>query len=131
MKYIFKIAVLIFISVQSFAQNAKPLYSFCGKTGDCTMTWDEFMACKKELITTDKNSSISSFRLTIQKAKKKDYEFLEFPQKGNGFSKASLDKIEELHKDKKMGNKVEIDAVEVVQSGKAAKQLPGMIITLN
>ena len=124
----FFILLLLSVTVSTFAQNA---YSFCGKTGDCTMTWDEFMACKKELVMADKNSSISSFRLTIQKAKKKDFVFLEFPGKGNAFSKASLDMIEELHKDKKMGNKVEIDAVEVVQSGKAAKKIPGMVITLN
>ncbi len=129
MKYIFKIVFVLFISAHSFAQA--PAFSLCGKTGDCSMTWDEFIKCKKELVTTDKNVSISSFRLTVQKLKKKDFVFLEFPQKGNAFSKASLDMIEELHKDKKLGSKLEIDAVEVVQSGKAAKKVPGMIITLN
>lgn len=129
MKYRFIVTFIVLISVQvSFAQA--PAFSFCGKTGDCTITWEEFMACKKELIVSDKNVSISSFRLTVQKAKKKEFVFLEFPQKGNAFSKASLDMIEELHKDKKLGSKLEVDAVEVVQSGKAAKKLPGMVITL-
>ena len=130
MKYKFIVTFIVLTSIQAlYAQT--PAFSFCGKTGDCTMTWDDFNKCKKELVTTDKNVSISSFRLTIQKAKKKDFVFLEFPQKGNSFSKASLDMIEELHKDNKLGSKLEVDAVEVVQSGKAAKKVPGMIITLN
>lgn len=129
MKYRFIVTFIVLILVQkSFAQA--PAFSFCGKTGDCTMTWDEFMACKKELVTIDKNTSISSFRLTVQKAQKKDFIFLEFPQKGNAFSKASLDIIEKLHKDKKLGGKLEVDAIEIVQSGKAAKKVSGMVITL-
>jgi len=130
MKYRFIVTFIVLISIQiSFAQA--PAFSFCGKTGDCTMTWDEFMKCKKQLIVTDKNISISSFIVTIQKAKKKDFIFLEFSEKGNTFSKATLDMIEELHKENKMGSKVQIDAVEVVQSGKAARKVPGMVIMLN
>ena len=128
-KHIVKIVVVIFISVQSFAQNAH--YSFCGKTGDCTMTWEEFTNCKKELTTTDKNTTISSFIVTIQEAKKKDFVFSEYPAKGNAFSKASLDMIDELRKKKKLGNKLLIDNVEIVQSGKAAKKAPAMVIILN
>ncbi len=128
MKCILKIVFVLFISANTFAQA--PAFSLCEKTGDCTITWNEFTKCKKQLVTTDKNISISSFRLTIQKAKKKEFIFVEFTEKGNAFSKASLDMIEELHKDKKLGSKLEIDAVEVVQSGKAARKVPGMVITL-
>ena len=128
--FVFGIA-FFFLTIASFAQNTKPAFSFCGKSVECTMTWDEFMACKKELTPIDKNTSISSFVLTIRKAEKKDFIFLEFPSKGNAFSKASIEMIEKLHKEKKLGEKLEIDAVELVQSGKAAKKVSGMIIILN
>ena len=95
------------------------------------MTWDEFMVCKKELVSLDKNVAISSFILTIKKAEKRDYVFIEFPSKGNTFTKGAMEMIEKLHKDKKLGDKLEIGTVEVLQSGKAAKKAPGMIITLN
>ena len=61
----------------------------------------------------------------------RNFIFLEFPSKGNAFSKASIEMIEKLHKEKKLGEKLEIDAVELVQSGKAAKKVSGMIIILN
>ena len=129
MKYI--LSIVFFVLVQlSFAQDTKPAFSFCDKTGDVTMTWDEFMACKKQLVTLDKNASISSFILTIKKAGKRDYEFVEFPAKGNMFTKGAMDEMEKLRKEKKLGDKIEISNVEVVQSGKAAKQVPGMIITI-
>jgi len=132
MKKSISILFFVFVFVHlGFTQNEKPVFSFCGKTGEVTMTWDEFMACKKELVTIDKNVSISSFILTIKKAGKKDYEFVEFPAKGNTFTKGAMDTIEKLHKEKKLGDKLEITNVEVVQSGKAAKQAPGMVIILN
>ena len=128
MKYI--LSIVFFVLVQlSFAQE-KPAFSFCDKTGDVTMTWDEFTACKKQLVTLDKNASISSFILTIKKAGKRDYVFVEFPAKGNTFTKGAMDEMEKLRKEKKLGDKIEISNVEVVQSGKAAKQVPGMIITI-
>ncbi len=129
MNHILRIVFVVVISgYTSFAQA--PAFSFCGKSGDCSMTWDEFTACKKELITTDKNVSISSFVLTIKKAQKKDFVFVEYPANGNTLSKASVEMIEKLHKDKKLGDKLEIGTVEVVQSGKAAKKVTGMVITL-
>lgn len=132
MKYIFRIAFIVLIGIQvSFVQGTKPAFSFCGKTGDCTMTWDEFIACKKELTTLDNSVSISSFVLTVKKVVKKDFVFEEYPSKSNKFGKGAMEAIEKLHKDKKLGDKLLIDGVEVVQSGKAAKQVPGMIITIN
>lgn len=123
------LVVLLLFSSSVFAQKEKALYSFCGKTGNTTMTWDEFMKCKKELVT-EKGVSIGSYVLTIQKAEKKDTVQIEYVSKGNAFSKQANESIEKLHKDKKMGNKVLIEAVEILESGKAARKVPGMIITL-
>lgn len=95
------------------------------------MTWDEFSKCKKELVTNDKKLSIGSFILTITKKEKKDSVFVEFPAKGSMFSKSALETIEKLHKDKKLGTKVLIEAVQVLESGKEARKVPGMVITLN
>ena len=67
MKYILSIVFFIFVVAQSVSAQEKPAFSFCEKTGDVTMTWDEFIACKKQLVTLDKNASISSFILTIKK----------------------------------------------------------------
>ena len=94
------------------------------------MTWDEFMSCKKELVA-DKGLSIGSFIVTIEKAEKKETTYVEFPVKGSIFSKSAKETIEKLHKDKKMGNTVTIEAVEVLQSGQAARKVPGMKIILN
>lgn len=132
MKYILRITFIVLIAIQvSFVQDTKPAFSFCGKTGDCTMTWDEFVACTKELTTLDKNVSISSFVLTVKKVVKKDFVFVEYPSKSNKFGKGAMEMIEQLHKDKRLGDKITIDGVEVVQSGKAAKQVSGMTITIN
>ncbi|HEX8515061.1 MAG TPA: hypothetical protein VF868_02600 [Bacteroidia bacterium] len=125
------ICLFLLFAFTGSAQKEKPLYSMCGKTGNCFMTWDEFMSCKKELIADEKGVSINSFILTIQKAEKKDTIQIEYPSKGNAFSKQALESIQELHKKKKMGNKVLIEAVQVVQSGKEARKVPGMVITLN
>jgi hypothetical protein len=124
------IFLILLISSACFAQKEKPLYSFCGKTGNCSMSWDEFMACKKELLATEKGITVNSFILTIQKAEKKDTLQIEYPSKGNAFSKQAIESIEELHKKKKMGNKVLIEGVQIVQSGKEARKVEGMIITL-
>ncbi|MDF2438865.1 MAG: hypothetical protein K0Q95_3241 [Bacteroidota bacterium] len=130
MKNLLTILMLTF-TITAFSQKEKPLYSFGGKMGNCTMTWDEFMSCKKELTAIDKTVSVNSYILTIQKAEKKDTVQIEYPSRGNAFSKQAIESIEKLHKDKKMGNKVVIDAVQIVQSGKEARKVNGMIITLN
>ena len=131
MNTVFKIIFGILVSTQiSFAQKKAPEYSLCGKTGDCTMTWDEFSKCKKELVA-DKGLSIGSYIVTVMKSEKKDSVFIEYPIKGNTFSKSSLEMIEKLHKDKKLGKKILIEAVQVLESGKEARKVPGMVITLN
>ena len=131
-KYLLRIAFIVFITSQlSFAQDTKSAFSFCGKTGDCTMTYNELMACKKELTALDKGASVSYFIITLKVKEKKDFVFVEYTQQGNRFTKGAMEAIEKLHKEKKLGDKLEIGSVEIVQSGKAAKQVPGMVITLN
>ena len=131
MKYILSITFIVLVASSfSFVQDAKPAFSFGGKTGDCTMTWEEFYACKKELTTLDKNTSISSFVLTVKRAVKKIFLFDEYPSKTNQFGKGAMTAIQQLYKDKKLGDKLEISGVQLVQSGKAAKEVPGMVITL-
>lgn len=95
------------------------------------MTWDEFLSCSKQLITNDKKIQVNAFILTIQKAEKRDTIQIEYPSRGNQFSKQALEAITKLHKDKKMGNQVLIEAVQVVESGKDARKVPGMVIRLN
>jgi hypothetical protein len=132
MKTLLKITFLFLISSNlSFAQKGTPLFSICGKTGDCTMTWEEFSKCKKVLVPTDKKITIGTFLVTVQKAERKDSTYIEFQEKGGLFSKSSLEVIEKLHKDKKLGNKIVIEAVEILESGKAARKGAGMVITLN
>lgn len=131
MKKIISVLFVVLIStLTSFAQKEKALFSLCGKSGNCSMSWDEFSKCKKELIPTEKGITINSFLLIVMKAEKRDTISIEYPSRGNAFSKSSLEAIEKMHKDKKMGNKVRIEAVEVLQSGKEARKVPGMIITL-
>lgn len=123
------IVVLLVLASSVFAQKEKALYSFCGKTGNATMSWDEFMKCKKELVP-EKGISIGSYVLTIQKAEKKDTVQIEYISKGSAFSKQANESIEKLYKDKKMGNKILIEGVEILESGKAARKVPGMTIML-
>ena len=118
---------ILFLVQPAAAQNA---FTFCDKAGDCSMTFEEFAACKKMLVTTDKETSVSSFVLTVKKKEKKDYVFLEFSSKSNTIGKDALQMIDQLHKDKKLGDKIEISNVEVVQSGKAARKVNGMVITI-
>ncbi len=131
MRIIIRIAFIVLVATSlSFVQGAKPAFSFGGKTGDCTMTWEEFYACKKELTPLDKNTSVSSFVLTVKRVVKKDFLFDEYPSKTNQFGKGAMTAIEQLHTDKKLGDKLLISGVQLVQSGKSAKEVPEMVITL-
>jgi hypothetical protein len=95
MKTLLKITFLfLIISNISFAQKGTPLFSICGKTGNCTMTWEEFSKCKKVLVPTDKKITIGTFLVTVQKAERKDSTYIEFQEKGGLFSKSSLEVIE-------------------------------------
>ena len=94
------------------------------------MTWDEFTQCKKSLLPVDKAMSVSAFVVTVKKLGKKDVEFMEYTSKTNNFPKEALEMIDKLKKDKKLGDQIEISNVEVVQSGKAARKVNGMIIRL-
>src|SRR4051812_4511869 len=111
MRRTFALVIMMVVSVSMMqAQKEAALYLLCGKTGNCGMSWDDFMKCKKELVPAEKGITVGSFLLTIQKSQgKKDTISIEYPSKGNLFSKSALESIEKLHKDKKMGNKVMID----------------------
>jgi hypothetical protein len=92
--------IVLIVTINAFAQkqNNKPLYTLCGKSGDCTMTLDEFKKCKKELTPIDKNLKISSFKVTIKMVNTvtKDSVFEEISDKGNTFSKATCDWLEKI-----------------------------------
>lgn len=124
------IAYLLLFSSTAFAQKEAPVYSLCGKTGTCSMTWEEFSKCKKMLVS-DKGLSVGSFIVTITKKEKKDSVFVEYPCKGNMFSKSALENITKLHDDKKLGTKMTIEQVQILESGKEARKVPGMVISLN
>lgn len=125
----FSILISLIVLV-AFTQKT-PTFSFCGKTGNTSMSWDEFIACKKELTVTDSKTSINSFMVTIQKAEKKDTLSVQYKCKKNQFSPTLLEAIEKLHKSKKMGNKILIEDVELLQSGQAARKDPGITIMLH
>lgn len=130
MNILLKYSIVLFLFICFAFTQKTPAFSFCDKTADCNMSWDDFMKCKKELISTEKSVFINSFMVTIQKAEKKDTLSVQFKSKGNVFSRTLIESIEKLHKDKKMGRKVIIEDVELIQSGKAAKKDAGFTITL-
>jgi hypothetical protein len=119
----------LFLAVASQDADAQE-FSLCGKTGNIIMTWEEFSACKKELVPTDKSVKVNTFLLMVPKAEKKDTVWIEFVCKGGQFSKSSLEMIEKLHKSKKMGNMMKIDAVELLQSGRDARKTKGITVTI-
>ncbi|MBL7883661.1 MAG: hypothetical protein JNL69_06305 [Bacteroidia bacterium] len=125
-KYLFILSVIVCFA---FGEKAHG-FSFCGKNADCSLSFDEFIMCKKELIATDSKTSINSFVVTIQKIEKKETYSVQYKSKGKMFSKTLIEAIEKLHKDKKLGNIVLIEDVEIIQSGQAAKKDSGFKITL-
>jgi hypothetical protein len=124
-------ALLIFLFLFTGVSAQTREFSFCGKNNaEVSMSWDEFLSCKKELIPRDKGVTINSFVLTIAMPQKKDTVWTEYICKGNVVSKTALAAIDKLHKNGKMGNTVKIDAVEVLQSGREGRKAAGMTITL-
>lgn len=124
------VLLILVLSPLGFAQATKAEYSFGGKSGNSTMTWEEFLSCKKELKVLNKDLMIGSFLVTVSKLQKKDSTQIEHPCKNNLFSKAATESIKELHDDKKLGRTVVIDHVQIQQSGKAARVASPMIITI-
>jgi hypothetical protein len=128
-KFLSVLSVFLFTALSASAQGKAEL-SFCGKTGNQSMTWEEFSACKKELVAIDKNLKINSFIVLVGKAEKKDTVWTEYISKGSTFSKTAIEAMEKLHKNKKMSNTIKIEAVEILQSGRDGRKVPGMTITL-
>jgi hypothetical protein len=134
MKKIFVLLLAVSASVNAFSQkeNSKPMFTLCGKSGDCTMTWDEFKACKKELLPVEKNVSVVSYTVSMRVVplEGKDSVFVDFPNTGSAFSKATLEGVDKLINEKRVvGGKIFIEAVKVSRDGKEMKT-PGMVIKL-
>ncbi len=126
-----KISAVFFLFVSFAFTQKNPPFTFCGKQGDCSFTYDEFLKCEKKLITTDSKTFVNSFMVTVQKKEKKETYSIQYKSKGNTFSKDVIESMEKLYKSKKLGNTVLIEDVEIIQSGQAAKKDAGITITLN
>jgi hypothetical protein len=125
-KYLFILSLFVCVA---FGEKTHG-FSFCGKNTDCSLSFDDFMKCKKELAVTDSKTSINSFVVTIQKIEKKKTLSVQYKSKGKTFSRTLLEAIDELYKDKKLGNTILIEDVEIIQSGQAARLDSGITITL-
>jgi enhancing lycopene biosynthesis protein 2 len=128
---IFLIAIITF-SVNGFSQAAKPLYAFCGKSGECTVSFTEFKKCIKELTKTDKDLKIISFVISAQvmEPETKQNFFEDHPNQGNDFSKTTIEWLEKVIKEQRLiNNRFLIEDVKIEQDGKIIKA-PGMIIKL-
>jgi len=130
MNILFRTTFILLVII-SFAFGEKThAFSFCGKNTECSLSFDEFISCKKELQAIDSKTSINSFVVTIQKIEKKETYSVQYKSKGKVFSKTLVEAIEKLHKEKKLGNIVLIEDVEIIQSGQSAKMDSGFKITL-
>jgi len=116
------VAVVSTINAFSQKQNDKSLYTFCGKSGDCIMTLDEFEKSKKQLTPIDESLKIISFTMVVGV----EGSYAEYSSTGSLFSSQANDAIEKFVK---AGNKILIEQVQISQSDKIIK-VPGMVITL-
>ena len=128
---LFLIAVVTTLNVFSQNQNTKTLYTFGGKSGNCTMTWDEFKKCKKELTPIDKSLKINSFNISILVVSPdgKDSTYTDFSNTGNAFSSQANETFDILISGKHVSNKILIEEVQIAEGDKIIK-VPGMVITL-
>jgi len=131
-KIIISLVVLV-TTINSFAQkqNEKPLYTLCGKSGDCKMTLDEFKKCKKELTPIDKNLKIISFNVSLRviSEDRKDSLFVDQQNTGNVFSAKTNDMIEKFITEKKLIDIILIEQVQVSEGEKKSKAT-GMVIKI-
>ena len=133
-----KIIVLLIVglsSLSAFSQKeaVKPVFTFAGKSGDCTMTWEEFKTSKKELLPIEKNVAIISFNVTVQVTALdgKEAVYVDYPNQGNTFSKETSDAMDKLIAEKRIaGNKILIEEVKASKDGGAKERVYGMVITL-
>ena len=129
-----KIFAILFIAaaLNAYAQGkAEPvyLYTFAGKGGDISMTWDEFSKCKMELITIDKSITIKSFNVSVLVINGKDSTYTDYANQGNVFGSDAIATLKTLQ-DKKIANKILIEEVVIRKDDKEVK-VPGMVIKLN
>lgn len=90
-------------------QNEKPFFTFCGKSGNFYMTFDEFKNCKKELIPINNNLIISAFTLSCSA----DGKFWDFTSTGNAFSKEQNDALGKLISNPTFGNRILIENIQI------------------
>ncbi|OFY87370.1 MAG: hypothetical protein A3F72_03990 [Bacteroidetes bacterium RIFCSPLOWO2_12_FULL_35_15] len=132
-KIIFSFVVLIStINIFAQKQNDKPVYTFCGKSGDSYITFDELKNCKKELTPIDKNLKIISFDISVPVVplKEKEYLFIYKSTVGNIFSETTTDLLEQFIAKKRLPhNRILIENVQVSQGDKIWKAA-GMSIKL-
>jgi hypothetical protein len=125
------VVVSLFIAF-SQKQSANRLYTFCDKTGDCTMSFDEFKKCAKTLNTIEKDLKVLSFVVSakvITPDKKGSY-FEDYPNMGSSFSNATIEWLEKIIAEKRLdNNRILIEEVKLIQGDKTLKT-SGMIIKL-
>ncbi len=126
------VVMMISFNLFSQTQNSKPLFTFCGKSGVCTMTLDEFTKCSKEITPSDKNMKINSFHVSEMEYTKggKDSVFTDWENKGNTFSKNTIDEIEKLIRNKKPIAKLFIENVDITQGDSKVKNSNIIIIKI-
>jgi hypothetical protein len=122
--------IVIFLSIlslQAMSQETKSFFSFCDKSGNITMTRDEFSNCKKELVSSEANLVITSFKVSILK----EGVFTEYKITGNTFSGEALDAIVKSSGDKTFNGKILIEDVKVKGvNSERERVVPGMVITI-
>lgn len=114
------------LSISAYGQDRK-FVSFCDKTGDITMAWDEFSACKKELTSVEPNLKINSFIVSI----KISDTYVDYSCKENVISSQALEAIQKAHADKKFEGKILIEEVMIIgMNSERERKVPGMTITI-
>ncbi len=134
MKKILILLIAGLTSLTAFSQKeaAGPTFTFCGKSGNSTMTFDEFKKCKKDIVPVEKNVKIVSFIISmlVVPLEGKDSVFVDFQNIGGAFSEANTEAVDKLIKEKRIvGGKILIEEVKVSQDG-TEKKVNGMIIKL-
>ena len=133
-KILVMLVTLFAATTSAFSQKQpdKALYTLCSKSGDCTMTWDEFKRCNKELTPNDKNLKIVSFTVSVLVVPLtgKDSVYVDYGNTGNAFSKETNDALDKLINEKRIvRNKILIEEVKASKDGKEMK-ITGMVIKL-
>lgn len=114
------------LSISAYGQDRK-YASFCDKTGDITMTWDEFSSCKKELGMIEPNLMVISFVMSI----KANGVFTDYVCKENIMSSQAVEALEKLHKEKTFEGKILIEEVMVKGvNSTGIRKVPGLAITI-